>query len=265
MSAFLRRIGLERLFRRLPNGLLVLLTVASSAALGLDLLIPDFLPFLDEALLALLAVGGTATVLERRTIRAEGGPLPQPPGQELARLDDRVLALIARASALRAGGHAAAGLDGLQALPEAVSELQADVKRADGFLSRRDNDPWLVGSKIEKAQRLAQRASGEEATRLEAHLAALRAHRIAIDGVVRERADALSALSSLAGQVDSLALDLENLEAHPDADAALTAKREDLHPHIARVVASLAEARLAEAELEEALDRGRGVRATDLH
>ncbi len=265
MTGFLRRVGLDRLFRHLPNSLLVLLTVASTAALGLDLLIPDFIPFLDEALLALLAVGGTATVMERRKSVTDGGPLPQPPGQELERLDERVLTLVARGQALRAGGHGASGLDGLKDLSEVVTGIQADVKRADGFLSRRDNDPWVVDARIEKLQRKAHRARGDEATGIASELETLRAHRRAIDTVVRERAEALTSLSSLAGQVDSLSADLEGLEANPDATDFATAGRPDLHPRIARVLESISEARIAEAELEEALDRGRRTPGAELH
>ncbi|MCO4768575.1 MAG: hypothetical protein KDA24_01000 [Deltaproteobacteria bacterium] len=58
-----------KLLDRIPDRLLAFMTAGFFAMLGLDVAIPDALPFIDEAVLATVASTLVATMLGRRKTR----------------------------------------------------------------------------------------------------------------------------------------------------------------------------------------------------
>jgi hypothetical protein len=263
MRALLESIGLDRVLRALPRGALVMLSFFAVGALGVDLLIPDVLPFIDEALLGLLALASLTELSDRKKIAAGSAPTGRVQGvrsavPELRTLPNRVAALIAQARHLRAEGSAVEGLDGLPAMQDVVADLLDELREADGFLSRSDHDPWLLDQRIVKLERKV--AEGGDAAAIR-DLEAVRAHRLRVDAVLREREDVLERLTTLSGQVDALIVDLRAYEADPDATDFAVADLPDLDPRVQRVLRSVEEAREAEEELEEALEAGRSGRA----
>jgi hypothetical protein len=258
LRKFLESIGIDRLYRPLPSALVAIISFFAVGALGLDLLIPDILPFIDEAFLTLLALGGLSEISERRRVasgsvrtgRVQGVRVAVP---ELKTLPNRVSALIAQARHLRAEGSTVDGLDGLASMQDVVADLLDEMRKADAFLSRAENDPWLLDERIKKLERKA--AQGDRA--VSADVEAVRGHRLRVDAVLREREDVLEQLGILSGQIDALIEDLQAFEADPDATDFAVANMPDLHPKVARVLQSVEEARQAEQELEEALEAGR--------
>lgn len=277
MRSILQSIGIDRLLRPLPTRVVGLLTVGSAAILGLDFFLLDPLPFLDEALLALLAVAGYTELSDRKKIAAGSPPTGRVRGvrgaaAELKTLPNRVAALLAHARTLREEGCTVAGLDGLPALREVVKDLLGQLKTSDGFLSRKENDPWLLDQRITKLERRSVQAEqdgdGRQRDASTSELEAVRAHRLRVANVVAEREDVLDQLNSLSAQVDALTGDLAALQADPDATDFSVASLREVHPRVAAVLTSVEEAVKAEAELEEALEAGRQAarpRAPHLH
>ena len=60
------------LFTRLPGGAVALAAAALAVLFVGDVAIPDFLPFVDEALLAYLLTGAMTELRQRRRARAGG-------------------------------------------------------------------------------------------------------------------------------------------------------------------------------------------------
>lgn len=269
MRKLLESIGMDKLFRPLPTVLVALISFGAVGALGLDLLIPDILPFLDEAVLGLLAFAGLSEMSERKRIKAGSVPTGRVGGvrtaqPELRTLPNRVAALIAQARHLRAEGSAVDALDGLPAMQDVVADLLDELRKADSFLSRSENDPWLLDQRISKIERRTVQAEQDadvpQRKAATAELEAVRGHRLRVDRILREREDVMERLGTLSGQIDALIEDLRALEASPDATDFSVANLPELHPRIARVLESVDQAREAEEELEEALDAGRAGR-----
>ncbi len=266
MRKFLESIGIDKLFRPLPSALVALISFAAVGALGLDLLIPDIIPFIDEALLGLLALGGLSEMSQRKRIAAGSVPTgkvaaARTPTPELRTLPNRVAALVAQARHLRAQGSTVDGLDGLPAMQDVVADLLDELRKADAFLSRSENDPWLLDQRIAKLERRTVRAEQDsdvpQRQAATSELETVREHRLRVDAILREREDVLVQLSTLSGQIDALIEDLQAFEASPDSTDFSVANLPELHPRVARVLASVEEARKAEEELEEALEAGR--------
>jgi hypothetical protein len=264
MRRLIELIGVGRVFERLPNGALVGATLLFTGLLALDFAIPDLVPFLDEAVLALLAAGSVQTLMDRRD-RQRGRvptgkvetPTITPP--ELKSLRKRAVALGAQARHLIDAGHAVAGLEGLAALPDAVGELSDRLKAHDDFLSHAEHDPWLLDQKIRRAEDRLDRARGEAATVVEGELAELRTRRLSVDERLQDREALIARLSSLSRQVDALLADLDRLDADGDGvlDELEAANLPDLDPAIAAVLEGIAHGRAAEAEVEQALEQAR--------
>lgn len=68
--------ALSRAFTRLPAPVLALAAVALAFFFTTDLAIPDALPFVDEAVLALLLTGVLQELIGRRRIRSTDAPDP---------------------------------------------------------------------------------------------------------------------------------------------------------------------------------------------
>lgn len=278
MRKFLESIGIDKLFRPLPSALVALISFGAVVALGLDLLIPDVIPLLDEAFLGLLAFAGLSEMSQRKRIKAGsvptgrvGGVRPAVP--ELRTLPNRVAALVAQARHLRAEGSTVDALDGLPAMQDVVADLLDELRKADGFLSRSENDPWLLDQRIAKLERRTVRAQvdadGAERQAATAELESVRGHRLRVDGILRQREGVLGRLTTLSGQIDALIEDLGRLDASSGVVDFSVANLPELHPRIARVLESVEQARRAEEELEEALEAGRDGRvrkaASHLH
>ena len=72
MKNLLTQTGISRFFANLGDGPLVLMMMGVVAFLGLDLLLFDPIPLLDEALLGLMLYGGASELMVRRKRKAAG-------------------------------------------------------------------------------------------------------------------------------------------------------------------------------------------------
>jgi len=264
MRRLLEFFGVGRIFERLPDGALAVATVFFMGLLALDLVVPDLVPLLDEAVLALLAMGSAQTLLDRRaTAKARvptgkvSAPSVAPP--ELKHLRKRAIALGAKAGHLLDAGHGQPGLEGLAALPEEVGQSLDQLKAHDDFLSHAEHDPWLLDQQIRRFEARLDKASGEAAKVLDGELAELRTRRLGVDERLQDREALLARLGALSRQIDALLADFERLDADGDGvlDELEAASLPDLDPAIAAVLQGIVEGRRAEAEVEAALDQAR--------
>jgi len=264
MKELLTKTGIARFFSALGNGPLVLMMMGVVAFLGLDLLIPDPIPLLDEALLGLLLYGGTTELMTRRRHKAVGAAPVDALAARRAPADLRTLpgrAQSAVEAASRLVGRGAAPQVGtrVRELASDVRTLCDEVKAADTFLARRDNDPWQSSRQIAKLEKqvvdFEVRGSDAKLEVARKGLALARAHRETIARRVGQREDAMVRLESLSTQVDALNEDLGELLRGKHTGDFVVRRLGEVDPRIAAAVDTLAASAEAEAEVDAAVKR----------
>jgi hypothetical protein len=151
---------LHRLFDHLPTPVLGTLCVVAALALGVNLVVPDVVPVLDEALLLLVVGGGVRALAERGT----QGAFP---------VGGRRSDVLVGARALARQAEAQHGAGPASLLREALAELeQVDgrLREAERRESRRAQDPWLLRVRVERAEKALQRARPGQEERRRAEL-----------------------------------------------------------------------------------------------
>ncbi len=261
MSNLTAKTGIARLFGSMGTPLLVLSTMFIVMFAGFDLLLPDPIPLIDEAILVMLMFGGVSELSRRRKLRAANKPLDpmavRNTPADLKSLAARTQAVVEQAS--RLVGRGAAPQVGVR-----VRELAADVRamveelrRADAFLARKENDPWLVDRKLTKlgkqAVDLEVRGDDRKLEVARKALAVAQAHRDTVERRVGEREDVMVRMESISAQVDALGEDLGELLRKRHTGRFVTRKLGDLDPRVADVLTALEANAAAEAEVEEAV------------
>ncbi len=253
------------IFSGMPTPVLAVVTAVLFCVLGVNLLVPDFVPLLDEAVLAFLLYGSIKAL--RGSGRKGLGP---------ATADVPVRALLKQAEAnsrevedlaksLRAGGLPVRALEGVRVVRERVAALCEELRRIDGFLSRRENDPWQVQREVAKLERaVADAEAGGERQRLESLQVALQGVRMHADRVAQQAAErdrVVTTLRALSGQLCTLADTLRVVEERdgvPTLPEGLGAKWE---PELKAVIDGLRDVAVATAEVntfaEKPVGRGR--------
>lgn len=260
------RIG-NSVFSNLPRPVLFLVSIGLVFMLGTDLLVPDMLPFLDEAVLAFLLYGSTSALLKRRQL-GDGRPVTE--SLDSARLSKSLVSeakeLAVEARRLRRGGLPVQALDRIADLPSRAERLTSELKRSDAFLSRRENDPWQVRRGVEKLERAVVDAEVEgEARRresLEQALEAARMHAAEVRSRSGQRDASVTAIQSLASQARTLLELLRRVEDDGAIPPIPSGMGDGWDADLARVVEELRDARVAGAELDEAMRPPRVPRRT---
>ena len=261
------------IFSGMPTPVLVVVTAVLFCVLGVNLLVPDFIPLLDEAVLAFLLYGSIKAL--RGSGRKELGPATAdvPVRTLLKEAESNGKEAEDLAKSLRRGGLPVRALDGVPTVRERVAALCEELRSIDGFLSRRENDPWQVQREVEKLERaVAAAEAGAEQQRLESLQVALEGVRMHVDRVAQQSAErdrVVTTLRALSGQLRTLADTLRVVEERdgvPTLPGGLGAKWE---PELKAVLDGLREVAAATAELdayaEEPVRRGRTrVRDQDL-
>ncbi len=265
MTSLIKETGIQSFFRNMSDGVLVLATMAFVAVLGLDFILPDPIPLLDEFVLFLMTFGGTAelagrykarrlTTEQRQALSGAALPALSRPAGELRGLAARVDKLAASACELKESwaNPAATELRGLATETRGMAE---ELRAHDAFLARTKNDPWQVDRQL---VRLERRAAGLEAegqlVRLQevcSERDELRAHRQVIADRIAGREALLARMERLGRQVDLLSEDLRRLVTGSWDGAWAVAGAGDIEPRIRAVMVEILAARDAEAELEE--------------
>jgi hypothetical protein len=263
-----------KLFHRIPTPLLSLAALASVVLMGLDLILPDPLPLIDEVFLLFLTAGSTSELMARfrsqRLLPPEAGDQIRLSLREerdakelLASLASRANSLIARSRVLEEQGHPARLFRPLQTLADQVAERLLFLADHAAQQARRQNDPWQIRRKIEKLEKRIFRVQVGRPTkkldRLREELVGLKQHEIATYVGIRAAGERKQALLALSVQVDALAEDLTRISAEGltlAAGGTLTLKVSELgplEPTIEEVTRALGEFALAEAEVDGAV------------
>ncbi len=266
MEPLTERLGLDRFYRSLPGPLVAIVTMAACGVLFLDLLLPDPLFLLDEALLGLLALAGSRELVARVDGRRQGlgqtvrGPslshsAPQmvPADPELRQLRS-ALSTLEAVSARVPGAGSVGARAAVRELERHGESLATRLSEHDAFLARRDNDPWQVSLAVErKEQRAADLEAGGDTSQLAVatrELAALRSHSASVQARVAERAAELLEVRSLTAQLRSLAQEL------PRGMAGLSGRlggSGSLDPKIVTLLRSLEASSKADEEVDAVL------------
>jgi len=250
----LARVG-KNIFGGMPAPLLLLISMTLTVVLGVDLLVPDVLPLIDEAVLAFLLYGSTSSLLGRR--RGAAGPVTEAiPAKRLVKEANAVASdLAARAKALRAGGLPVRELDGLATLSVSTRALGETLRRADAFLSRKENDPWQVEREVERLERaVAEAEAGDERARMESLAVALEGARMHGRSVAQQSADrdkAVVALRGRTGQMRTLLETLRVFDTAGDIPHLPDTLGRGWEPELAAALDGLREMAEATAELDE--------------
>lgn len=254
-----------KLFDKVPTPVLVLAAVGSVFFMGLDLLIFDPIPLIDEVFLLFLTASSTAELVSRyrgaRSLPSPGGagrvPFDSRARDEAVKtLTTRTTALLARARFLESQGHSPLVFQSLEPLPDRVEQMVRSSHDLEAFLTRSENDPWLVRQRLGRLERDISRAQTGRPTprleRLRAQATELKKHELRVLTQIERRDDLASKLLALSQQVDALAADFRNI-----ADDGIlqggwkVLKYPDLDPAIRDVVGGLEHLRVAEAEIED--------------
>jgi hypothetical protein len=258
-----------KLFDRLPTPLLTLAAASSVFLMGIDLLVLDPLPFLDEAFLLFMTASSTSELMSRFRSSPRLAS-PGKDGQKLTRLElrrreeavktleVRTSSLIARARLLESQGYSGALFESLTKLPERVAELRLESAEHEAFFTRRDNDLWQIQRKIRELGRtisgLPAGKEGGKLASLREQLVALQQHEILVSKRQRSLEQVKSTQLELSLQVDALEADLSNLADDGAVQGgSLAAQRANLDPSIEAVVKNLEQFAVAEAEIESVL------------
>lgn len=265
MNGLIKETGIQSFFRNMSDGVLVMASLFFVAVLGLDLLLPDPLPLIDEFVLFLMTFGGTRELSRRykakRLDSPKGRALANPEIPTVTRAAAEVRGLAARADKLAASTGdlsepwAAGAAAELRALALDVRRMNDDLRGHEAFLARTRNDPWQVDRQL---ARLDRRVVGLEA---EGDLGGLkeacverdevRAHRQGIEGRIGQRERVVASMERLTRQVDLLSEDLRRLVTGSFDGTWAVAGGGDIEPRIRAVMVEILAARDAEAEVEE--------------
>lgn len=248
----------DSIFGAMPRPVLLLLTGFLAVALGANLLLPDFIPLLDELILAFLLYGSGSALLRR-------------PGRELRPATENVAAravikdartaaddLRKRGKKLRKEGHPVPALDGVAGVATEVDALAKELTTVDGFLSRKENDPWQVQRELDKLKRaVAEAEAAGEQVRMDSLSVAVEGARMHAERVARSTArrdELVNRLRALAGQMTTLA---ETLKVVDERDAVPNLPErlgQGWEPALAAVVEGLRDVAEARAELDAMRD-----------
>lgn len=250
----LAKIG-KGIFRGIPAPLLVLISMTLAVALGIDLLLPDALPLLDEAVLAFLLYGSVSSLLGSRGKRDTRAVTEAVSVSRLMKeAAGAARQLDALASKLRKGGLPVPALDGLSRVRKETSRLTDELRVADAFLSRKENDPWQVQRETERLEKaVAEAEAGGEHQRQSSLQIALEGARMHSRRVAKQSADrdrAVSILRSRTGQLQTLAATLTVIDKQGDIPNLPDGLETGWEPDLAAAVDGLREVAVATAELE---------------
>ena len=269
MTSLIKETGIQSFFRGMPDAVLVLASMLFVAVLGLDLLIPDPLPFLDEFALFLMTFGGTGELARRYRARrlpsgqdeassgSSAGSLARP-ASELRGLTSRVENLAGSAAGLSdSWGSAVAGE--LRGLASETRTMAEELRSHEAFLARTRNDPWQVDRHLVRLDRRVAEleAEGQLVQLREAcqERDALRSHKQRVGARIVERQELLARMDRVNAQIGLLSEDLRRLVSGSfDGTWAVEAVAR-LEPRIRAITGSVRAARDAEAEVEEAVRR----------
>jgi hypothetical protein len=252
MKRLLQTIGIDRMFAALPAAAVVLLTTGLLGLLALDLLLPDPLFLVEEALLGLLLFGGISDLFRRRRLRAPDVPSGRitevrPAPASVRSLAPRTSALVARFRHLEGVGELVVDGSALAGLGASVQERLDRLRGDDAWLSRKEHDPWQLDRSIRRREE--DRARAREDGRSDE----LRGSRLDVDARLRAREGLLDELDTLSAQVDELAQQLE-LDV---VDADTLAVSGTVDPAIERLLATAREVAAAAAEVDAAVEQAR--------
>lgn len=269
-----RRGAVARFFSGVGTPALILLTMASVMVAGLDLVLPDPIPIIDEVFLLFVMITGVREMGRRGRARRLGGSTAagaiidvEADAIPRAAVPSRsVKTLLARAQAMADSASQVPGAtqevrSSARQLTTAVRSMLDELRENDAFEARRDNDPWQVDRRIAALEtEVAELEAGGAVRTLEVRRKALevaRAHRTRIDFEGRRRGELLLRMESISAQVDLLANDLGALLAgRHDGDWQIR-RAGELDPLIEVMVQGLGAGAEAEAEIEEAVRRAR--------
>ncbi|MCO4769297.1 MAG: hypothetical protein KDA24_04650 [Deltaproteobacteria bacterium] len=253
------------IFAGMPAPLLAVISVFLVFVLGADLLLPDFIPFLDEAILAFLLYGSSSALLKRRSGSKDLRPATEGISARslIKETEAQAKSVVSVAKRLRKGGLPVQALEAMPAVQAKVNSLCDELRRVDTFLSRKENDPWQVQRELEKLERqVAEAEAGGETTRLESLQVAVggaRMHteRVAEQTAARDRI--VGRLRTLSSQLGTLGetLDLVNEGDVPRLPESLGVKWE---PELAAVLDGLRDVAVATAELDAHAEQETGAR-----
>ena len=255
----------DSIFGAMPRPLLFVLTGFLAVALGMNLLMPDFIPLLDELILAFLLYGSGSALLRR-------------PGRELRPATEAVAArsvikeaksaaddLRKQGKKLRKEGHPVPALDGVAGVVKEVDSLAKELSTVDGWLSRKENDPWQVQRELDKLERaVAEAEAAGEQVRMDSLSVAVEGARMHADRVARssaKRDEIVNRLRALSGQMTTLT---ETLKVVDERDAVPTLPDrlgQGWEPALAAVLEGLRDVAEARAELDAMKDGPRGRRS----
>ena len=210
MATFPSRVA-DRLFDHLPTPVLALLCVVTAFAFGVDLLVPDILPLVDEAFLLVVLGGAGSALLERRRRRSTAlDPLaPLTPRGRRTRGE-----LEQAGGALRRQAEGRMGLSNpaVALLVEAEAEVRAlrrTLDTADRELARSASDPWLLRVRLDRAEHAAAgEEDGSDRRRKDRRLTEVRSLRSELDVAERRveaRDDAWVRWTTLEAEQEQLA------------------------------------------------------------
>lgn len=252
----------KAIFRGMPAPLLLLI----SFMLVGSLLMPDIVPVLDEVAFGFLLYGSVSALLEKRKGRRGSALAPAgasealPVGKLSKRLEADAEQMAKRAAGLLAGGLPVPALGALAQLPDDAQRLADEVKRIDGFLSRKENDPWQVGREVDRLERSVAEAeaSGQTARMetLQVTLEAASMHQREVADQTAARDLAVARMQTLASQIATLSETLRVVAERGEIPALQASLGTGWDPRLAAVLDGLRDARVADAELEEAVAGG---------
>jgi len=265
--------AVTRFFSGLGTPALVLMTMVAVMLAGLDLILPDPIPIIDEAFLLFVMITGVREIGRRGKARRGGGstgqgtvidvkaapPVSTAPSRAVKTLAARTQAVVDSCS--QVPGATQAVRQAARALATEVRSLDGELRDNDAFEARRDNDPWQVDRRIAKLEReVADLEASGDLRRLEVSRKALevaRAHRTRIEFEGARRGEVLLRMESLSSQVDVLSQDLGALLGGRHDGSWRIRKLGDLDPAVETLVVALGAGAEAEAEIEEAVRRRR--------
>jgi catechol 2,3-dioxygenase-like lactoylglutathione lyase family enzyme len=269
MRSLIKETGVQSFFRGMPDAVLVLASAFFVAVLGLDLLIPDPLPFIDEFVLFMMTFGGTGELARRyRARRLASGdaeavdrsaiPALSKPAAELRGLTARVNNLAGSAGSLSDSWGDAVASE-LRGLATDTRQMNEELRAHEAFLARTRNDPWQVDRQLTRLDRRVVELEVEgQLVQLQEACAerdALRAHRQRIEARIEDRQELLDRLVQLNGQVGLLSEDLRRLVSGSFDGTWAVAAVARIEPRIRAITGAVQAARDAEAEVEDAVRR----------
>ena len=258
-------------FENLPTPLLVLTALASGFLLCLNLLIPDPLPLLDEAMLLFVVLGSSRPIFRRvgghalsspgqgasfRTLEEMGVRERRRRAASLTGLPGRCSILVAKAQSLEITDGLGPSTQSLERLTGRVDELCTSRSELISLFGVNRNDPPLVRRRImkltEKIGRVQQGGSSSKLSKLRKQLGELQAH----ERSLREQAERLTRVTQELVEVDeqvaAASMELDRLLKDGLSGASFEILlRPGLAPELAHFFGRIREFGEAEAEIDD--------------